>query len=1211
MNRVTGKLVGKEPSFLSAIEAAENAAARDVPVLVYGETGSGKGRVAELIHRASNRRGRFVSLNCATFQANLFESELFGYMKGAFTGADKDTPGLFETAAGGTLFLDEIGDTPLEIQPKLLRALEEGVVRRVGGRSEIEVKVRLVCATNRDLSELIKEGKFRADLYYRINSFVVEVPPLRKRRSDIPDLAEHFLREIVGDGPGPKRLSKAARDAMLAYSWPGNVRELRSALAFACANCGEREVLEPGDLPEAVQRGQEPAGVAGKSHMDLFNELYLRGATDRVLWAKFLLALNRHLGTNKFARGDMLECIRHARGSEPTNNALVNEWQRHIKPVPLRLGLISEEGKKLRMNLAACNALLQDTSAEVQVPVPDAPPPLVALPAVHRRTNLASSRTTFIGRSRELAELTDMMKQGAANLISITGPGGTGKTRLSQEIVRRMADELAGGAWFADLTESRNIEGVAYAVANALGLPLTTNQPPELLVGSMLESRPPTLLVLDNFEQVVEVAAPVLGEWARRAPSVRFVVTTRALLGLEGEREFELSPLGLPDPAAAPEDIAASDAVRLFAERARLQHISFALTTENAGAVAALCKRLEGMPLAIELAAARTVIMQPEQILGRLEKSFALLKSTRRDLAPRQRSLEATIDWSFDLLSEAEQVAFAQLSIFRGGFFLGAAERVLDLSGLPSAPEPIDVIQSLREKSLLRAQETPYETRFAMYIAIREYAAARWQQLSSPEQREALDARHSRWLREYAMRWDARAYTRDAVEAFDRLDFERSNLKAAMARSRARATPSSHRLFRELAKVSSTLLKTRGPAKLRAPVLRDALAMAEPGDSAERAGLLLLLAQAESEAGDPAAVDDLIRQGSDMAQRLGDQRLIALAKFRHAGQLLGARKLEESLAEHAAAISAFEAVGDRNNAARTRGRMALALVNLGRFDEAQKLARESERDLRELGDLAGVASAISNRGTVHFHATQHEPALAAYREAYDIYTKLADKRLAMLMQGNIALIARQQRRLDDAVAMMEETGRMAAEQGDLPSLAINHMNLGLAYLDLARYDAAAAAFTKGRDLFERLERRGHKAVCIENLAIIAARNGDMKAANQLLAEALSLVDQGENTLWAGVQVTRSELLLQQGDAKQALEAARQSRATLEEAGLRRSRDYYRAITAHACALSELKHKDAAEVAKTALLTAELLGYTAADPSPKVREDLQTLAGIAG
>jgi len=246
MPKASTQLVGQSPAFRKALQDAAVSAKQDAPVLVYGETGSGKGVLAEYIHRKSGRPGRLVSLNCASFQQNLFESELFGHMKGAFTGAVKDTPGLFEAAQGGTLFLDEIGDTPAEIQPKLLRALEDGVVRRVGGTKEIDVDVRLVCATNRDLKDLIGAGKFREDLFYRINSFVVTLPPLRERTEDLRELALFFLDE-ASNGVS-HNLAVEAIEALERYDWPGNVRELKH-LCQSLAALAPAPVIGRDDLP--------------------------------------------------------------------------------------------------------------------------------------------------------------------------------------------------------------------------------------------------------------------------------------------------------------------------------------------------------------------------------------------------------------------------------------------------------------------------------------------------------------------------------------------------------------------------------------------------------------------------------------------------------------------------------------------------------------------------------------------------------------------------------------------------------------------------------------------------------------------------------------------------------------------------------------------------------------------------------------------------
>lgn len=220
----------------------------DSNVLITGETGVGKELVARAIHRLSDRAGKeFVAVNCAAFPEGLLESELFGHVRGAFTGAHCDRPGLFEVASGGTLFLDEIGDMPLNLQAKLLRVIESGRFRRVGGVTEMNVNVRIIAATNKDLKKEIEEGRFREDLYYRLNVIPVHIPPLRERREDISLLAEHFAKKFAPS----KRLTQEALEALKSYSWKGNVRELKNVIERVCL-LSQSDEITVRDLPSEI-----------------------------------------------------------------------------------------------------------------------------------------------------------------------------------------------------------------------------------------------------------------------------------------------------------------------------------------------------------------------------------------------------------------------------------------------------------------------------------------------------------------------------------------------------------------------------------------------------------------------------------------------------------------------------------------------------------------------------------------------------------------------------------------------------------------------------------------------------------------------------------------------------------------------------------------------------------------------------------------------
>jgi two-component system, NtrC family, response regulator AtoC len=252
-------LIGRSRPILQLSEQIPRVAHSPAPLLITGETGSGKEVVARAVHNASGREP-FVAINCGAIPDNLLESELFGYARGAFTGADRDRAGLFEEADGGTLFLDEIAELPLALQSKLLRVLQFGELRRLGDVKEHKVKVRVIAATHRELEQDVQDGRFRQDLFYRINVLRLDVPPLRERATDIPLLAERFLADVVKrEGRSPLRFSAAALDVLTAHPWPGNVRELMNVIErTAILSAGP--VIEPLDLPPDLRRATPTEG---------------------------------------------------------------------------------------------------------------------------------------------------------------------------------------------------------------------------------------------------------------------------------------------------------------------------------------------------------------------------------------------------------------------------------------------------------------------------------------------------------------------------------------------------------------------------------------------------------------------------------------------------------------------------------------------------------------------------------------------------------------------------------------------------------------------------------------------------------------------------------------------------------------------------------------------------------------------------------------
>ena len=361
-------------------------------------------------------------------------------------------------------------------------------------------------------------------------------------------------------------------------------------------------------------------------------------------------------------------------------------------------------------------------------------PPLRTLNAIPN--NLPTQLTSFLGRQRELAEAQRLLTEG--RLLTLTGPGGTGKTRLSLQIAADSTDRFPDGVYYVPLGQIAMPELVIPTIAQALGVVDPGSRPLDRLVEQIGEKC--VLLVLDNFEQVIDAAAQV-NELLARAPKISVLITSRSPLRVYGEREYPVPPLGVPDPKHLPSlaGLSQFESVALFIERAMAVRPDFTVNSGNAPAVAEICARLDGLPLAIELAAARIRLLSPQAIMDRLGDRMGLLSSGARDLPERQQTLRGAIAWSHDLLDEVDRRVFARISVFAGGATLDAAQMVLFDAGEPG--DALDAIGSLVDKSLIR-QETQAdgEPRFRMLETIREFAL---EQLVARGEEEALRERHA------------------------------------------------------------------------------------------------------------------------------------------------------------------------------------------------------------------------------------------------------------------------------------------------------------------------------------------------------------------------------------------------------------------------------------------------------------------------------------
>jgi len=674
-------------------------------------------------------------------------------------------------------------------------------------------------------------------------------------------------------------------------------------------------------------------------------------------------------------------------------------------------------------------------------------PPLRSLDALPN--NLPIQRTTFVGRDQDVAAVKELVSRH--RLLTLVGSGGVGKTRIAMQVAADLLDHYPDGVWFADFAPITDPELVSSVIARVLGMSQQEGKRVDESIPPWLK-RKRLLLILDNCEHVLEPVAALAASIIGTAPEVRIVNTSRQVLDISGEEVFRVPSLDVPHTV---EDLTAAaagrfGAVALFVDRARSVDKSFTLGNDTAPIVADICRRLDGIPLAIELAAARVKVLSVPNLAQRLNERFKLLTGGGRDVLPRQKTLGALIDWSYDLLTPQEQILFLRLGIFAGGFALEAATRVCGGGGLDEI-EILDLLTSLTDKSLVVADTSGKQERYHLLESTRAYALDK---LVGKGERDALARRHGEYFRDQANAADDRFGMSSTLAWFEEVELELDNYRAALEWSLTQEHDPL--LGGEIAAALNQLWFRHGLAVEGRYWIERAMQHASLTENAQVMARLLR-AQAILESG---------RQKFEAAER---------------------------------AVQLHESVGDRHGAARTRVQLAFGLFQTGRLDEATAALSQSQPVLEEYKDKKGIASCLLQRGHIASSRGDIAEARDQYAQTLAIAKALGDEIGTGVALASIGELEFMDGHPEEALRAVTEALAMDLRHGvDVYNIAMSNCNAAGYRLALNDLDGARASAREAIKFARKVQGGLTAAIALQHLAQATAMMGQSQRAAQLL-----------------------------------------------------------------------------------------------------------------
>ncbi len=728
---------------------------------------------------------------------------------------------------------------------------------------------------------------------------------------------------------------------------------------------------------------------------------------------------------------------------------------------------------------------------EVSAPLP---------PALH---NLPQELTSFIGRAREISQIKQLLF--SARLVTLTGPGGCGKTRLARKVASELLRDYPDGVWLIELAAIADPKLVPGQIGAPLGLRETARRPALAQLCQHLK-RKNMLLVLDNCEHLVQACAHCAETLLQACPKVQILATSREAFGIRGETLFPVPPLALPDPTQplpSPKVLQQYEALALFVERAQAVQPGFVLNKQNAPAVVQICRRLDGLPLAIELAAARVKTLTVQQIAARLDDRFRLLSEGSRTALPHQQTLQTMMDWSFHLLSPAEQALLRRLSVFSGGFTLEAAESVCAGAGIETQ-DVLRFLTRLVDKSLVKTEEEQgAEMRYGLLETVRQYARER---LREADELESVCARHlDFYVSLMAQAWDAIGGADEALW-LERLEREHDNLRAAL--TWALETKRVEAALR-LAKTLWVFWDVRGYCSEGRTWLKKVLERAQGLRTELYARVLTGAGRLACAQGDYPEARSLFQQTLEIYQELSDKRGIA-SSWVNLG-LVASLQGDHSTARmfYEKALALHREIGNLYGVATALGNLGGAAWEQGEYAAARAYYEEELAIYRQLHEPEGIASALSALGGLAQIEGDYDRAVALFEESLALQRTLGYQAGIAYALSNLGSVAYARGDYELARSHYEESLQIRRALGDKQGVAYALIGLGSIAVRQAQYERARALFEESLALFQLMEVRGGKAGAWSGLARVAYSQKEYDRAEALYKESLRLRGEGQ------------------------------------------------------------------------------------------------------